>query len=104
MGFLVYFWALASNKKSFLYFFLKTSALEEFLMVSEKRLFLIFQEMELSSLKIRKNFLFFSKKKKKLFLYFGNNFLYFLRENFWSIRNKKTYSKKTSDISRNGTF
>ena len=63
MGFLVHFWALASNGKSFLYFFLKTSALEKFLVVSEKKLFLIFQEMELSSLKIRKTFLFFSKKK-----------------------------------------
>ena len=65
--------------------------------------------MELFSPKI-KNYLIFSQKKKKFFLYFGKqNFIALRLKNFWRElfefkKFLKKHSEKISYISRNGTF
>ena len=90
--------------KKFLIFFPKKLTLKKFLILSQKKVFLIFWEMELSNPKI-KRFLIFSPKK--VFLIFWEmkifkKLLYFRRE-LSELEIKKKHSEKIY-ISGNGSF
>ena len=91
--------------KNFLYFFLKKTALKNFLIFREIELssfklkkLLTFSEMELSYIFSKKVFLIFRETKlfKKTFYISGGNFP--------SPKNKKTQPERISSISGNGTF
>ena len=85
----------------------KKSALKIFTIFSQKKVFLIFREVQLSCPEIKKQFLYFHKKAFLIYLEMEINLkTYFISRGAFQARKRiiKKRSKKISFISGNGAF